>query len=81
MKRHYTEEEINAAALEWLDNDPEKYELWLEHKDEYLEFRREVKRMCEEDKILVEGVVMELQSMLNEMHELTEKAGMGNSLL
>lgn len=75
MKRHYTEEEINAAALEWLDNDPEKYELWLEHKDEYLEFRREVKRMCEEDKALVEGVVMELQSILDEMHELTKKPG------
>ena len=74
MIRQYTTEEIDAAAEEWLD-DKEKYELWLEHRDEYLEFRKELKRMCEEDKPLVEGVVMELQETLDQIRDMTEKPG------
>ena len=66
MIRQYTTEEIDAAAKEWL-NDEEKYKLWIENRDEYLEFRKELKRMCEEDKPLVEGVVMELQEILENM--------------
>ena len=31
--------------------------------------------MCEEDEELVKGVVLELQSMLNEIHAMTEKPG------
>ena len=74
MIRQYTTEEIDAAAKEWL-NDEEKYKLWIENRDEYLEFRKELKRMCEEDKPLVEGVVMELQEILENMRDMTDKPG------
>lgn len=83
MTKKYSDKEVDDALRQWFadtseskEEAAEKYALWTENKEEYLEvFKPMVSEMCKNDRKLVEGIVMELQNVLNEMHELLEKPG------
>ena len=74
-KSKQTREELDSEVKEYMADHPEMYKIWEEYGDEYLEWLEQVSKDCQEDKELVEDIVMNLQEKLNAMSELLAKPG------